>query len=94
MSWTLYESVTFDRYQDPRHRLADLSDPPLQFGPESVEVHVINRPASLSSEAAKPGRGRLRHRLQTPSPTLPENGCAIWPLTRKRIKDALTRERW
>ena len=77
MSWTLYESVTFD---DTRITSIDWQTYPiLRFDavPDQIEVHIINRPGqAVSSAAAKPGRGRPRHRSPTPLPTPPANGYA------------------
>ena len=66
MSWTLYESVTFDDTQDHQHRLADLSDPALQFGARQHRRphHQPARPAvpRQRRNRAGPGRGLDRQR--------------------------------
>jgi len=97
MSWTLYEAVTFDDTRITSIDWQDLSDPALQCGarPASRVQHHQPGPEDPSWAAArKPGRGRPRPSdSRTPLPTPPGNGCAILPLTRKKSRTRLMRER-
>jgi nicotinate dehydrogenase subunit B len=76
MSWTLYESVTFD---ETRITSIDWQTYPiLRFNsvPDSIEVHMINRPGQPFLGSGETGQDRPRRRSPTPSPMPQENGCA------------------
>ena len=76
MSWTLYESVTFD---DTRITSIDWQTYPiLRFDavPDSVDVHVIDRPGQPFLGSGETGQGPPRPRSPMPSPMPPANGCA------------------
>jgi len=93
MSWTLYESVTFD---DTRITSIDWQTYPiLRFDavPDRIDVHIIDRPGNPSSAAAKPGRGRPRHRLPMPLPMPPASGYDICLTSGSGSRTRSTRER-
>ena len=76
-SWTLYEAVTFD---DTRITSVDWSTYPiLRFDavPDSVEVHIINRPGMPFLGSGETGQG----------PTAAAIGNAIASATGKRLRD-------
>ena len=84
ISWTLYEAVTFD---DTRITSVDwASYPILRFAsvPDSVEVHVIDRPGEPFLGTGEAAQG----------PTAGALGNAVRNATGKRLYDLpLTRER-
>jgi CO/xanthine dehydrogenase Mo-binding subunit len=83
-SWTLYESVSFD---DTRITSVDWSTYPiLRFNavPDSIEVHVVDRPGEPFLGAGETGQG----------PAAAAIGNAIAAATGKRLRDLpLSRER-
>jgi CO/xanthine dehydrogenase Mo-binding subunit len=84
MSWTLYEAVTFDRTRITSVDWA--SYPILRFAsvPDSVEVHIIDRPGQPFL-----GTGEAAH-----GPTVAAIANAIRQMTGKRLYDLpLTRQR-
>ena len=90
VSWTLYESVSFDETRVTSLDWA--SYPILRFDavPDTIEVHVIDRArASPSSAPARRRRGRRRPPSPTPSPTRPGSACAICPSRARRVKAAI-----
>ncbi len=78
MSWTLYESVTFD---DTRITSIDWQTYPiLRFNsvPDSIEVHIINRPGQPFLGSGETGQGgRLQRLSRMLSPMPPASGYAI-----------------
>jgi nicotinate dehydrogenase subunit B len=85
MSWTLYESVTFD---DTRITSIDWQTYPiLRFNsvPDSVEVHIINRPGRPFLGSGETGQGPAAAAIANATGKRLRN----LPLTRKRIKDAI-----
>ena len=89
ISWTLYEAVTFDRTRVTSIDWA--SYPILRFGgvPDSIEVHIIDRPGEPflgTGEAAQgPVAGALGNAIRDAI------GKRLYdlPLTRERVKAAI-----
>ena len=89
MSWTLYESVTFD---DTRITSIDWQTYPiLRFDavPESVEVHLINRPGQPFLGSGETGQGPAAASIANAIADATGKRLRHLPLTRKRIKDAI-----
>jgi CO/xanthine dehydrogenase Mo-binding subunit len=89
MSWTLYESVTFD---DTRITSIDWQTYPiLRFNsvPDSVEVHVINRPGQPFLGSGETGQGPAAASIANAIANATGKRLRHLPLTRKRIKDAI-----
>ena len=89
MSWTLYESVTFD---DTRITSIDWQTYPiLRFNsvPDSVEVHVINRPGQPFLGSGETGQGPAAASIANAIADATGKRLRHLPLTRKRIKDAI-----
>jgi nicotinate dehydrogenase subunit B len=89
MSWTLYESVSFD---DTRITSIDWQTYPiLRFNavPESVEVHVINRPGQPFLGSGETGQGPAAASIANAIADATGKRLRNLPLTRKRIKDAI-----
>jgi len=89
MSWTLYESVTFD---DTRITSIDWQTYPiLRFDavPESIEVHVINRPGQPYLGSGETGQGPAAASIANAIANATGKRLRNLPLTRKRIKDAI-----
>jgi len=89
MSWTLYESVTFD---DTRIASIDWQTYPiLRFDavPDSVEVHVINRPGQPFLGSGETGQGPAAASIANAIADATGKRLRHLPLTRKRIKDAI-----
>jgi nicotinate dehydrogenase subunit B len=89
MSWTLYESVTFD---DTRITSIDWQTYPiLRFDsvPESVEVHIINRPGQPFLGSGETGQGPAAASIANAIANATGKRLRDLPLTRKRIKDAI-----
>jgi nicotinate dehydrogenase subunit B len=89
MSWTLYESVTFD---DTRITSIDWQTYPiLRFNsvPESIEVHVINRPGQPFLGSGETGQGPAAASIANAIADATGKRLRDLPLTRKRIKDAI-----
>ena len=87
-SWTLYESVTFDAT-----RITSIdwqTYPILRFDavPESIEVHIINRPGKPFLGSGETGQGPAAASVAN---AIANAGIRLrdLPLTRKRIKDAI-----
>ncbi len=84
MSWTLFESVTFDATRITSVDWA--SYPALRFSavPDAMDIHVINRPGLPFLGAGEAGQG----------PSAAALGNAIADATRQRLRDLpLSRER-
>jgi CO/xanthine dehydrogenase Mo-binding subunit len=89
MSWTLYESVTFD---DTRITSIDWQTYPiLRFNsvPDSVDVHIINRPGQPFLGSGETGQGPAAASIANAIANATGKRLRNLPLTRKRIKDAI-----
>jgi nicotinate dehydrogenase subunit B len=89
MSWTLYEAVTFD---DTRITSIDWQTYPiLRFNavPDSVEVHIINRPGLPFLGSGETGQGPAAASIANAIADATGKRLRNLPLTRKRIKDAI-----
>jgi CO/xanthine dehydrogenase Mo-binding subunit len=89
MSWTLYESVTFD---DTRITSIDWETYPiLRFDavPDSIEVHVINRPGQPFLGSGETGQGPAAASIANAIANATGKRLRNLPLTRKRIKEAI-----
>ena len=89
MSWTLYESVTFD---DTRITSIDWQTYPiLRFDavPEKIEVHIINRPGQPFLGSGETGQGPAAASIANAIANATGKRLRNLPLTRKRIKDAI-----
>jgi nicotinate dehydrogenase subunit B len=88
-SWTLYENVTFD---DTRITSVDWSTYPiLRFDavPDSIEVHVINRPGQPFLGSGEAGQGPAAAAVANAVADATGKRFRDIPLTRGRIKQAL-----
>jgi nicotinate dehydrogenase subunit B len=88
-SWTLYESVTFD---ETRITSIDWQTYPiLRFDavPESIAVHVINRPGKPFLGSGETGQGPAAASVANAITNATGKRLRDLPLTRKRIKDAI-----
>ncbi|KRR20571.1 aldehyde dehydrogenase [Bradyrhizobium lablabi] len=89
MSWTLYESVTFD---DSRITSIDWQTYPiLRFDavPESIEVHIIDRPGQPFLGSGETGQGPAAASIANAIANATGKRLRNLPLTRKRIKEAI-----
>jgi CO/xanthine dehydrogenase Mo-binding subunit len=89
MSWTLYESVSFD---DTRITSVDWQTYPiLRFNavPDSIDVHVINRPGQPFLGSGETGQGPAAAAIANAITNATGKRLRDLPLTRKRIKDAI-----
>jgi CO/xanthine dehydrogenase Mo-binding subunit len=89
MSWTLYESVTFD---DTRITSVDWQTYPiLRFNsvPERIDVHIINRPGQPFLGSGETGQGPAAASIANAIANATGKRLRNLPLTRKRIKDAI-----
>ena len=89
MSWTLYESVTFD---EARITSIDWQTYPiLRFDavPERVDVHIINRPGQPFLGSGETGQGPAAASIANAITDATGKRLRDLPLTRKRIKDAI-----
>jgi len=89
MSWTFYESVTFD---DTRITSIDWQTYPiLRFNsvPDSIDVHVIDRPGQLFLGSGETGQGPAAASIANAVADATGKRLRHLPLTRKRIKDAI-----
>ena len=89
MSWTLYESVSFD---DTRITSIDWQTYPiLRFDavPESIEVHIINRPGQPFLGSGETGQGPAAASIANAIANATGRRLRNMPLTRKRIKEAI-----
>jgi CO/xanthine dehydrogenase Mo-binding subunit len=89
MSWTLYESVTFD---DVRITSIDWQTYPiLRFNavPDSIDVHIINRPGLPFLGSGETGQGPAAASIANAITNATGKRLRNLPLTRKRIKDAI-----
>jgi nicotinate dehydrogenase subunit B len=89
MSWTLYESVTFD---DTRITSIDWQTYPiLRFNsvPDSVEVHLLNRPGLPFLGSGETGQGPAAASIANAIANATGRRLRDLPLTRKKIRDAI-----
>lgn len=89
MSWTLYESVTFD---DTRITSIDWQTYPiLRFNsvPDRIDVHIINRPGLPFLGSGETGQGPAAASIANAITNATGKRLRNLPLTRKRIKDAI-----
>jgi nicotinate dehydrogenase subunit B len=89
MSWTLYEAVTFD---DTRITSIDWQTYPiLRFNavPDSVKVHIINRPGKPFLGSGETGQGPAAASIANAIADACGKRLRDLPLTRKRIKQAI-----
>lgn len=89
MSWTLYEAVTFD---DTRITSIDWQTYPiLRFNsvPDSVVVHVINRPGQPFLGSGETGQGPAAASIANAIANATGKRLRDLPLTRKKIKAAI-----
>jgi nicotinate dehydrogenase subunit B len=89
MSWTLYESVSFD---DKRVTSIDWQTYPiLRFDavPERVDVHIINRPGQPFLGSGETGQGPAAASIANAIADATGKRLRDLPLTRKRIKGAI-----
>jgi CO/xanthine dehydrogenase Mo-binding subunit len=88
-SWTLYESVSFD---DRRITSVDWQTYPiLRFDavPESIDVHIINRPGLPFLGSGETGQGPAAASIANGIAHATGKRLRDLPLSRKRIKDAI-----
>jgi nicotinate dehydrogenase subunit B len=88
-SWTLFESVSFD---DSRITSIDWQTYPiLRFDavPDSIEVHIINRPGQPFLGSGETGQGPAAASIANAIANATGKRLRNLPLTRKRIKDAI-----
>jgi nicotinate dehydrogenase subunit B len=89
MSWTLYESVTFD---DTRITSIDWQTYPiLRFNavPDRIDVHIINRPGLPFLGSGETGQGPAAASIANAIANATGKRLRNLPLTRRRIKDAI-----
>jgi CO/xanthine dehydrogenase Mo-binding subunit len=89
MSWTLYESVTFD---DRRITSIDWQTYPiLRFNsvPDSIEVHIINRPGQPFLGSGETGQGPAAASIANAIANATGKRLRNLPLTQRRIKEAI-----
>ncbi|HUN95356.1 MAG TPA: molybdopterin cofactor-binding domain-containing protein [Bradyrhizobium sp.] len=89
MSWTLFESVTFD---DQRITSIDWQTYPIaRFNsvPDSIAVHIINRPGMPFLGSGETGQGPAAASIANAIANATGKRLRDLPLTRKRIKDAI-----
>ena len=89
MSWTLYESVTFD---DTRITSIDWQTYPiLRFDavPDRLEVHIINRPGQPFLGSGETGQGPAAASIANAIANATGKRLRDLPLTRKKIRDAI-----
>jgi nicotinate dehydrogenase subunit B len=89
MSWTLYEAVTFD---DTRITSIDWQTYPiLRFNavPDSITVHVINRPGQPFLGSGETGQGPAAASIANAIANATGRRLRDLPLTRKKIKDVI-----
>jgi nicotinate dehydrogenase subunit B len=89
MSWTLYESVSFDAT-----RITSIdwqTYPILRFSavPDGIAVHIINRPGQPFLGSGETGQGPAAASIANAIANATGKRLRNLPLTRKRIKDAI-----
>jgi nicotinate dehydrogenase subunit B len=89
MSWTLYESVSFD--ETSITSIDWQTYPILRFNavPERVEVHIINRPGQPFLGSGETGQGPAAASIANAIADATGKRLRDLPLTRKRIRDAM-----
>ncbi|MBR0894530.1 xanthine dehydrogenase family protein molybdopterin-binding subunit [Bradyrhizobium tropiciagri] len=88
-SWTLYESVTFDEVGITS--IDWQTYPILRFDavPDSISVHIINRPGQPFLGSGETGQGPAAASLANAIAHATSKRLRNLPLSRKRIKDAI-----
>jgi nicotinate dehydrogenase subunit B len=89
MSWTLFESVSFD---DRRITSVDWQTYPiLRFDavPDSIDVHIINRPGQPFLGSGETGQGPAAASIANAIANATGKRLRDLPLSRKRVKDAI-----
>ncbi|WP_426531206.1 molybdopterin cofactor-binding domain-containing protein [Bradyrhizobium sp. McL0615] len=89
MSWTLYESVSFD---DTRITSIDWQTYPIlrfEAVPDSIEVHIIDRPGQPFLGSGETGQGPAAASIANAIANATGKRLRNLPLTRKRIKQAI-----
>jgi CO/xanthine dehydrogenase Mo-binding subunit len=89
MSWTLYESVTFD---DRRITSVDWATyPVLRFSavPDAVEVHIINRPGQPFLGSGEAAQGPAAAAVANAVADATGKRFRDLPLSKERIKAAI-----
>ncbi|MFA1672234.1 molybdopterin cofactor-binding domain-containing protein [Rhizobium mongolense] len=88
ISWTLYEAVTFDRTRITSTDWA--SYPILRFGsvPESVEVHILDRPGQPFLGTGEAAQGPTCAALANAIRNATGKRLVDLPLSRNRVKEA------
>lgn len=89
MSWTLFESVSFD---DTRITSIDWQTYPiLRFDavPDTIEVHIIDRPGQPFLGSGETGQGPAAASIANAIANATGKRLRNLPLTRRRIKDAI-----
>ena len=89
MSWTLYESVSFD---DKRITSIDWQTYPiLRFDavPDRIDVHIIDRPGQPFLGSGETGQGPAAASIANAIANATGKRLRDLPLSRKRIKDAI-----
>jgi len=89
MSWTLFESVTFD---DVRITSIDWQTYPIaRFNsvPDRIDVHIINRPGLPFLGSGETGQGPAAASIANAIANATGKRLRNLPLTRRRIKDAI-----
>jgi len=89
MSWTLFESVTFDQTRITSVDWATY--PALRFSavPDAIEVHIINRPGQPFLGAGEAGQGPSAAALGNAIADATGHRLRDLPLSRERIRAAL-----
>jgi CO/xanthine dehydrogenase Mo-binding subunit len=90
MSWTLYEAVTFDQTQITSVDWATY--PILRFSavPDTVEIHVVNRPGMPFLGAGEAAQGPAAAALGNAIAHATGRRFRDLPITRDRIRAALS----
>jgi CO/xanthine dehydrogenase Mo-binding subunit len=89
MSWTLYESVTFD---NSRITSVDWATyPVLRFAnvPDAMEVHIINRPGMPFLGSGEAGQGPAAASVANAIANATGHRFRELPVSRERIKAAI-----
>ncbi len=89
MSWTLYESVTFDDTSHHQRRLGDLSDPALFRRARKHGNSLINRPGMPFLGSGEAGQGPAAAATANAIASATGKRFRDLPITRARIKAAI-----
>jgi CO/xanthine dehydrogenase Mo-binding subunit len=90
ISWTLYEAVTFDNTRVTSIDWA--SYPILRFGsvPDSVEVHIVDRPGDPFLGTGEAAQGPAAAALGNAVRQVTGKRITDLPISRARVQDAMT----